>query len=343
MDIATLFNHCTMSKIQILQQFPQKPHVNARRSPYLGGQERELVLDKDVPWNVLRLYRPPNHTDQCVRENARNLKTGNQWADPEYVLELREELDKRVTTSASEDGSERTLGEAVEYDEETGAPLNPRGRTGLAGRGALGKWGPNYAADPVVTRVHDGGLQMVAIQRKDTGEWAIPGGMVEQGELVSVTLKREFSEEAGNLKGRSKEQFDALVETLFKKGRQVFRGYVDDPRNSDNAWMETSVFHFHCSKELGTRLPLNAGDDAAASTWMDVDPINEPRYAALYASHRDWVDGIASTFASAATAIAKVCRGRYARARVKAALKKAKKEKNKEKKKKTSRAWHSHR
>lgn len=31
-------------------------------------------------------------------------------------------------------------------------PLNPVGRTGLIGRGVLGKWGPNHAADPIVTR-----------------------------------------------------------------------------------------------------------------------------------------------------------------------------------------------
>ena len=31
-------------------------------------------------------------------------------------------------------------------------PLNIRGRTGIRGRGVLGKWGPNHAADPVVTR-----------------------------------------------------------------------------------------------------------------------------------------------------------------------------------------------
>lgn len=29
---------------------------------------------------------------------------------------------------------------------------NPVGRTGLTGRGLLGRWGPNHAADPVVTR-----------------------------------------------------------------------------------------------------------------------------------------------------------------------------------------------
>ena len=29
---------------------------------------------------------------------------------------------------------------------------NPVGRTGLRGRGELGRWGPNHAADPIVTR-----------------------------------------------------------------------------------------------------------------------------------------------------------------------------------------------
>lgn len=33
-----------------------------------------------------------------------------------------------------------------------GKPINIVGRTGISGRGQLGKWGPNHAADPVVTR-----------------------------------------------------------------------------------------------------------------------------------------------------------------------------------------------
>ena len=29
---------------------------------------------------------------------------------------------------------------------------NPVGRTGMVGRGLLRRWGPNHAADPIVTR-----------------------------------------------------------------------------------------------------------------------------------------------------------------------------------------------
>lgn len=43
------------------------------------------------------------------------------------------------------------------------------GRTGICGRGLLGRWGPNHAADPIVSRFYNGQLQFVGIQRNDNG------------------------------------------------------------------------------------------------------------------------------------------------------------------------------
>lgn len=60
-------------------------------------------------------------------------------------------------------------------------------------RDHLGKWGPKNAADPVV--VANG--KILLIRRKDTGQWALPGGMVDPSEHVSVTARRELLEEAG--------------------------------------------------------------------------------------------------------------------------------------------------
>lgn len=39
-----------------------------------------------------------------------------------------------------------------EYEIRDKYPLNVAGRTGIAGRGLLGRWAVNHAADPVVTR-----------------------------------------------------------------------------------------------------------------------------------------------------------------------------------------------
>jgi len=40
----------------------------------------------------------------------------------------------------------------------------------------------------------------------------------------------------------------------------VYSGYVDDPRNTDNAWMETVVYNFHDDTgEYVGQLQLHAG------------------------------------------------------------------------------------
>ena len=60
---------------------------------------------------------------------------------------------------------------------KSGVPRNPIGRTGMRGRGLLGRYGANFAADPIVTRrkpTDPAVLQMVTITRRDTGELAIP-------------------------------------------------------------------------------------------------------------------------------------------------------------------------
>lgn len=38
------------------------------------------------------------------------------------------------------------------YEVHDKIPINPFGRTGIIGRGLLGRWGPNHAADPIVTK-----------------------------------------------------------------------------------------------------------------------------------------------------------------------------------------------
>jgi len=81
------------------------------------------------------------------------------------------------------------------------------------------------------------------------------------------------------------------VGELFKQDTVVYLGYVDDPRNTDHAWMETTAYHFHCPDEFGGMLPLASGDDAAAVMWLNVDA-GEQKYAKLYADHKVWVDRV---------------------------------------------------
>ena len=174
----------------------------------------------------------------------------------------------------------------------TGAPLNPKGRTGLRGRGPLGKWGPNLAADPVVTRYEPQSgrlqvlahqrqfcalghavtgrptfsplsecLQVLAVERSDTDEWALPGGFVKLGASVAFENETQQKERTQQEERTAmKESFvnkaiqkgftddtKAKIDKLFEEGTDVHAGYVEDPRNTDNAWIESKVVHFHCS------------------------------------------------------------------------------------------------
>lgn len=228
-------------------------------------------------------YKPIEFTHKAVLDNDCT-KKDKGWADPAVVTpEFRKLMEERPSNAIVEGGK------VIMVD---GFPRNPIGRTGMTGRGLLGKYGPNYAADPLVTRFdpEKKTLQMVAIQRGDTGQWAIPGGMVDAGEAVSVTLRREFIEEARNLAKEDEKEVTEKLDRLFASGgKAVYVGYVDDPRNTDIAWMETMCVHFHIDDEyLAKNLSLVSGDDAVKARWLDITD-DEPDFKNLYASHRDMV------------------------------------------------------
>ena len=214
----------------------------------------------------------------------------------------------------------------------------------MRGRGLLGKWGPNHAADPIVTRFHPetGVLQLVAnyppsassspnpdphpsptptptptptpnqvaILRADVQRWALPGGMVEAGQGISATIRRDFEAEVGDHDDpEEKATMSRLLDALFAgidddeglgghhhlvsrrlAPRLVYRGYVDDPRNTDNAWIETSACLFHCTEELGATLTLKPkeGGGSDAAEWINVSE-DEPRFSKFMAAHKPWV------------------------------------------------------
>uniref|UniRef100_A0A8C6JT45 ADP-ribose pyrophosphatase, mitochondrial n=3 Tax=Melopsittacus undulatus TaxID=13146 RepID=A0A8C6JT45_MELUD len=267
-------------------------HSKALTSPYPGSHvERSQVPADKVGWlTEWKDYNPVEYT-------AKSVLAGPSWADPQIN-------DKGFSPKFNErDGEVDRKSLNGTYVVENGRPRNPVGRTGLTGRGLLGRWGPNHAADPVVTRwKRDGSgnkiahpvtgrniLQFVAIKRRDCGEWAIPGGMVDPGEKISATLKREFEEEALNSLQKSPEEKAELGKQLHKLFSQehfvVYRGYVDDPRNTDNAWMETEAVNYHDETgETLDNLPLEAGDDAGMVKWVDIS-----EKLKLYASHSYFV------------------------------------------------------
>ncbi|KAH8340401.1 hypothetical protein KR074_012206 [Drosophila pseudoananassae] len=260
-------------------------HLMCRNNMYpRSGVLRFPVSDEHVFWSE-------SYPDYCPVDYTSPHIGGQVWADPPLPSETFHPQWNKL------DGQVNRVSFHGNYEIKNGLPLNPIGRTGLTGRGSLGRWGPNHAADPIVTRwkrdtngdivrnstTGKNILQMVAIQRSDNKLWAIPGGMVDPGENVSVTLKREFTEEALNFTDKSN-----MVEQFFREGVHVYSGYVDDFRNTDNSWMETTALNFHDDdgSQVG-QLELVAGDDATNVRWTDVDSNLK-----LHANHADIVQEV---------------------------------------------------
>uniref|UniRef100_A0A8C4QCX7 ADP-ribose pyrophosphatase, mitochondrial n=2 Tax=Eptatretus burgeri TaxID=7764 RepID=A0A8C4QCX7_EPTBU len=280
----------------LLLTMPLVSHVKARGKLYPGTSiSRQPVPDDKVAWSVpFPEYCPPSYTTPVVLQMP-------AWADPDYSTFANWNVTPPKYNQL--DGSVERRSHTGEYMVIENIPRNPCGRTGLLGRGLLGKWGPNHAADSVVTRwkwidgkvaKKDGKpvMQFVAIQRRDCGEWALPGGMVDPGEQIAATVKREFCEEAMNSLSLTKDErhkLQELISTIFQHGEMIYKGYVDDPRNTDNAWMETVAFNFHdeTNDSIGC-LPLRAGDDAKNVAWLDVD-----KEQALYANHSMLLQNVA--------------------------------------------------
>ena len=115
--------------------------------------------------------------------------------------------------------------------------------------------------------------------------------MVDPGETVSTTVRREFMEEAMDSTGRGNTENAAEIEQMVSDffstaAKEIYSGYVDDPRNTDNAWMETVAFLFHdeTGETIG-QFDLKAGDDAKALKWTDISSDIE-----LYASHAQFIE-----------------------------------------------------
>ena len=178
--------------------------------------KRFKVADESVPWSKdAPLYRPNEFTDDSVLTEG----VAEGWADlptPQQVTDLKQ----------------RKSYEAPISFDAAGMPRNPRGRTGLCGRGLLGQWGPNHAADPIVTRYNPqtGKLQLVAMRREDTGQFAVPGGISKTpGDMWNNKMRSEFKTEVAQDKDDDplqKQHMKMLLDDLFqgKDSSVVYRG-----------------------------------------------------------------------------------------------------------------------
>ncbi|CAF4326478.1 unnamed protein product, partial [Rotaria sp. Silwood2] len=285
--------HCDQSKSSDACIYAKFTRTGTKEQPTII---RTVVPNDKVLWSTSFDYHPIEFTSEKIRTSTKEYVDRDPRQDSN--VEIPWNSDDRLCDRRSYHGPYKIVGRV---------PQNPCGRTGITGRGYLGHFGPNHAADPIVTRwkrdrngrkifhpnTKKGILEFVCILRRDTGEYAIPGGMVDKKEKITDTLQREFHEEVLNfpdMDESSKEKLIKTIKHIFENGgTRIYCGYVDDPRNTDNCWMETTAYNFHDEDNENLALiNVQAGDDATHAFWHDLDP-----ELPLFASHADFLRRVA--------------------------------------------------
>lgn len=135
-------------------------------------------------------------------------------------------------------------------------------------KGVFYNWGPNYTVDTVVLTSEDD-PKVLLIKRNITGEWALPGGFIDESEPELDAAKRELKEET-----------DLQVDTPWT---QCYSGPVADPRTTLHAWPETTAYFTF----IPAPKEVKAGDDASESEWI---PLRDVASMELYGSHKSLIE-----------------------------------------------------
>lgn len=225
-------------------------------------------------------YKCPQFTHKNVISNMDHPKISPyRWSDDKTIS--YEKIMERLTFIGSNDSLHSIKDANINLDKDN-YPINPVERTGIRGRGLLGKWGPNHAADPIIAyQDSEGVMWAIVVRRKDTNQYAIPGGMVDAGDSISQTLVKELQEEAVDI---DKE----YLTNLFKRAIMLYNGYVCDPRNTDNAWIETCVYGVLISEKEKEKFQLKDEDsehNTDSTKWIRIDN-NSSEFNNMYADHK---------------------------------------------------------
>jgi|GEM_PF-591558 len=244
------------------QTFVRERHEIARALRPEDYPERYPVPDDKVDWEAeYPSYAPAYYTSPQVLKHGPVLDEQGRENRPDV-----EDIRLAKVPQESYEGPVRR--------NRYGVSLNPKGRTGITGRGSLWKWGPNAAVDPIITRLNPqtGLHEMLAVQGEKDPLWRIPGVILWNGETSFQALKRRLGVKIGQ-------------EISMEGAIRLYRGYVDDPRNTDNAWLETEVYHLNLPYEATENLELQVGK----GSWVKWLPLTDENMRDLYANHGDFV------------------------------------------------------
>ncbi|MGH0117659.1 UNVERIFIED_CONTAM: hypothetical protein FKN15_041851 [Acipenser sinensis] len=126
-------------------------------------------------------------------------------------------------------------------------------------------------------------LEFIAIKCKEYDCWAFPGGVLQVGETLPKRLKQLLNT-----------KLQEEVQSMLGAATKVYEGYVDDPRNTDNAWVETTAINIHFDDtkhsvlEYLNTMCLQDSNTGFSVRWQAVD-----QKIPLYGNHKEILQKVA--------------------------------------------------
>ena len=116
---------------------------------------------------------------------------------------------------------------------------------------------------------------MLLIRRADRGVWGLPGRHVDPSENAIRAAARELAEEAG-----------VRVDELGVAPEVVTRECVDDWRNTDHAWVATTVVLWRVPQ------PVTSAAEAGWFPFSSLADLDQATGGQLYDAHRPLLEQV---------------------------------------------------
>lgn len=253
-------------------------HTLSLTTPYPGTEVERVQLDRaSLPWKMtVRDYNPPIYDNSEIPH-----------LDPGASSDIR-------FNKVDEEGVDR-ISIVGRYSIAEGFPRNPKGRTGLGGRGNLPRWGPNKLAVTIFTRYkmeqlpgmaeeadlsasvfNKQGLpvlEVLLVKMVGSEQPIFPQGFVAPKEVARQTHQRVLLDlcfHSSNMGTVARNELVLTTEPLFKCYKEISKSYMDDPMNTDNSWIEVVAASIHDSQ--GSIHPqLKCGNGVQSADWVTLD------------------------------------------------------------------------
>ncbi|CAH3020101.1 unnamed protein product [Porites evermanni] len=229
--------------------------VRARQSPDLkSNQQRTFVPDFLVAWQEsFPGYDPPSYTAQGIQASPTR-------ADPDIMDPSNSSL--VIKFNCDENGINRRsyCGEIEVVDrlprwrmDENKTIVQKKGKQVLEFLAIKSlkdeKWAMGWKSSKDGNKQGKNYLELMPVVNPEANlEWEIPGGMIMVGDSVPEALTTSLRNTVvPSLKPMiAKDTLEGHLHTIIQSANEVvYKGYVDDPRNTDNAWLEAVVLNFH--------------------------------------------------------------------------------------------------